>query len=80
MARGIIETVQLAATLLFAIPVGLFGLDTLRSGDPLLGGLFLAIAVGMVLLQQYLTTPTDVPAAVAEKAAGALVKDEKREK
>jgi hypothetical protein len=71
---GIIDTIKLAGTLVFALPVGLLGLQFLLDGRTLLGGGFVAIAVLMVALQEYLTTPTDVPTSVAEQAIGKVVK------
>jgi hypothetical protein len=64
---GIIGTIQLAATLVFALPIGLLGLQFLLDGRSLLGGGFVAVAVLMVALEEYLTTPTDVPSSLAEK-------------
>ncbi|MFC6940975.1 hypothetical protein ACFQE8_13555 [Salinirubellus sp. GCM10025818] len=75
MGRGIIGLVGLAVTLAFAIPVGLLGLDMLTKGDTLGGGGFLAFAVLMVLLQEYLTTPSDVPGRVAGRLVGTVAKD-----
>lgn len=75
MARGIIGTVQLVATLVFAIPVGLLGFMRLVEGDTVFGGALLVVAVGMVLVEEYLTTPQDVPAMAAEKAVGTVVDD-----
>ena len=75
MARGIIGTVQLVATLVFAIPVGLLGVMRLVAGETLFGGALLVAAVGMVLVEEYLTTPQDVPAMAAEKAVGTVVED-----
>ncbi|NHN57524.1 MULTISPECIES: hypothetical protein [Halorussus] len=71
--KGIIGTLQLAATLVFALPLGLLGVRLLLDGQRLLGGLFVAVAVAMVALEEYLTTPTDVPAAVAEKTVSKVV-------
>lgn len=71
---GIMGTIQLAATLVFALPVGLLGIQFLIDGRTLLGGGFVAVAVLMVALQEYLTTPTDVPTSMAEKAVGKVVK------
>ena len=71
--KGIIGTLQLAATLVFALPVGLLGVQFLLDGQRLLGGLFVVVAVAMVALEEYLTTPTDVPAAVAEKTVSKVV-------
>jgi len=77
MALGIMDTVGLAATLIFAVPVGIFGVEKLLAGDPVLGGLLVLVAVLMVYLPQRLTTPTDLPAAVAGKAVEkAVVTDE----
>ncbi|UPV72767.1 hypothetical protein M0R89_09415 [Halorussus limi] len=72
--RGILGTLQLAATLVFALPVGLLGVQFLANGEVLLGGGFVAVAVLMVVLEEYLTTPTDVPGAVAEKTVGKVAK------
>ena len=71
---GIMGTISLAATLVFALPIGLLGLQFLLDGRTLLGGGFVAVAVLMVALQEYLTTPTDVPTSVAEKAVGKVAK------
>ena len=70
---GIIGTLQLAATLVFALPVGLLGVQFLLDGRTLFGAGFVVVAVLMVALEEYLTTPTDVPAAAAEKAVGKVV-------
>ncbi|WP_137283873.1 DUF7533 family protein [Halorussus salinisoli] len=71
---GIMGTLQLAATLVFALPVGLLGVQFLLDGETLLGGGFVAVAVVMVALEEYLTTPTDVPGVMAEKTIGKVVK------
>ncbi|MFT4923756.1 MAG: hypothetical protein ACI8XM_002987 [Haloarculaceae archaeon] len=73
MSRGIIGTLQLAASMLFAIPVGLFGVFKLMEGDLLLGVGFLVLAVGMVAVEELVTKPTDVLAAVAKRATGRVV-------
>jgi len=81
MARGILETIGLAAALVLAIPIALFGAEHLVRGELLAGVLYLGIAVGLVLVEQYLTTPTDVPGLVAEKTVGKVTKtDEPDEK
>lgn len=71
---GIMGTIQLAGTLVFALPIGLLGVQFLLDGRTLLGGGFVAVAVLMVALEEYLTTPTDVPTSVAEKAVGKVAK------
>ncbi|PSQ09857.1 hypothetical protein BRC93_11725 [Halobacteriales archaeon QS_5_70_15] len=75
MGRGILGLVGLAATLAFAVPVGLLGLDMLTRGDTLLGGGFLAVAALMVVLQEYLTTPGDVPERVVDRLVGRVAKE-----
>ncbi|WP_276270536.1 DUF7533 family protein [Haloarcula litorea] len=74
MAQGILDTVGLAAVLLLAGPIALFGLEHLVRGDLFGAALYLGVAAGLVVVEQYLTTPTDVPGLVAEKTVGAVVK------
>ena len=74
MAMGIAESIQLAASLVFAVPLGVFGLTTFMDGNTFLGGVLVGVAVLMVVLPRRLTTPADVPAKVAEKAVGKAVK------
>ncbi|WP_338739919.1 DUF7533 family protein [Haloplanus salilacus] len=75
MRLGIIETVGLAASLIFAIPLGLFGIESLLSGRPALGGGLVVVAVLMVVLPRRLTTPADLPGAVVERVVGSAVKE-----
>lgn len=74
MKLGILDTVSLAATLVFALPIALFGIDRIVAGQTLLGGAFVAIGVLMVLLREKLTTPSDVPASAAQKVVGKIAK------
>ena len=73
---GILEMVGLAATLVFAIPVALFGLEHLVGGDTLVGVGLLVVAVLMVVLPRRLTTPQDIPGEVAERVVGSAVKSD----
>jgi hypothetical protein len=76
VAKGILGTIGLALTLVFAIPVALLGLQFLAlEGRPLVGVAFLAIAVLMVGIEEYLTTPTDLPGLVLGKTVGTVVED-----
>ncbi|MFB6126660.1 MAG: hypothetical protein ABEJ79_05100 [Halolamina sp.] len=73
---GIFDLVGLAATLMFAVPVGVYGLNRLLSGAPLVGGFFVVVAALMIALPQRLTTPQDLPGKVAELVVGAVVPEE----
>lgn len=53
MTIGIVRTLQLAATLVVAGPVGVVGVSSLLEGRPAFGVLFLAAAIGLVLLSEY---------------------------
>lgn len=72
MARGILGLVGLAATLVFALPVAYLGVDMLLSGNGLLGAGFLGLAALMIAIEEYLTTPGDVPAKLAERVVGTV--------
>lgn len=76
MGKGILDTVGLMAAVVFAVPVAFLGVDFLLRGEPLLGVGFLVIAVLMVAVEEYVTTPGDVPGAIAGRLAGAVVKSE----
>lgn len=73
MRLGLLATIQLAATVVFAAPVGIFGLTRLTEGDLLLGGGLLAVAIAMVALPQYLTTPGEIPLKIVERLVGRAV-------
>ena len=73
MRLGLLATVQLAATVVFAAPVGIFGLTRLTEGDVLLGGGLVAVAIAMVALPQYLTTPGEIPMRIVERVVGRAV-------
>jgi hypothetical protein len=73
MRLGLLATVQLAATVVFAAPVGIFGLTRLTEGDVLLGGGLVAVAIAMVALPQYLTTPGEIPMKIVERVVGRAV-------
>jgi len=73
VSRGILGFVGLAVTVAFAIPLVVVGVDMLAGDQPLLGGVFLGLAALMVLVEEYVVTPRDLPEVVASKAAGAVV-------
>lgn len=69
VTRGIVGTIQLAVTLAFAAPIGLFGLHAVLAGDTLVGGAALAVAGLMLAIEEFLVTPGDLP----ERALGTVV-------
>lgn len=75
MRLGILEMVGLAGTLIFALPVGIYGVGRLLAGEVVLGGVLVTVAALMVLLPQRVTTPEDVPGAVASRVVGDAVDD-----
>ncbi len=73
---GILNTLGLVVTLAFALPVALLGINLVVSGRTMSGIALCVVAVLMVGLKQYVTTPDDVPTAAAEKTVGAVVKND----
>ncbi|PSQ59782.1 MAG: hypothetical protein BRD23_03485 [Halobacteriales archaeon SW_9_67_25] len=73
MSKGLIGTLQFAASVVVAVPVAAFGLFKFAEGAPLLGVLFLALAVGVVVFEEAITSPTDIPAAILERVGGRVV-------
>lgn len=76
MAKSIIDTITLALTLVFAIPVALLGGNFLLSGQMVLGSVFVVLAVLMVVIEEHLTSPIDIPGMAAKKATSVIVKTE----
>lgn len=74
MSRGILELLGSVSILIVAIPPMYAGLELLVRGNLAIGGGLLAVAVGMVVADQYVTTPGDLPVFVANKLVGAVVR------
>lgn len=73
---GILDTIKLASVLVLAIPAALAGLEfALVRGETATGVVLLGLAVALVLVQRYLTLPTDVPGLLAKRVVGAVKKD-----
>ena len=53
MAPGLVRSVQLVGTLVVAIPVALLGVLTALEGRYATGALFVAMAVGLVAVSEY---------------------------
>jgi hypothetical protein len=75
MARSILGTIGLALTLAFALPVAYLGVEFLLDGRTNQGLLFLGLAALMIGINQYVTTPLDLPGEVAGKILGTAVKE-----
>ncbi|APW97486.1 hypothetical protein CHINAEXTREME_06745 [Halobiforma lacisalsi AJ5] len=73
---GIIDTVKLAGVLVLALPAAMAGVELLvvrgRTGP---GAALLFLAVGLVVVQQRLTTPGDVPELVVKRIGSGLLDD-----
>ncbi|MFB6303115.1 MAG: hypothetical protein ABEH78_09685 [Haloferacaceae archaeon] len=84
-AFGIIESLGLVGSLVFAVPVGVAGIEFLLGGRTAIGATLLAVAVLMVVVPQRVSTPADLPGDIAARLAGRAVidrdasGDEKRE-
>ncbi len=76
MRLGILDTLGLAGTLVFAIPAALLGVEFLVFGDRhALGAVLVVVAVLMVVLPRYVVAPGDLPTAVAGEAVERVVDD-----
>ncbi len=77
---GIIDTIKLAAVLIFAIPAALAGLELVFvRGETLFGLILIGLAIGLVLIKQYLTLPTDIPGLLAKRVVGGVAKEPETE-
>lgn len=72
MSQGILEMVGSMVTLVFAIPLALAGGELLLSGNLPIGIGLLAVALAMIVVDQYVVTPGDLPVLIASKLGGAV--------
>ncbi|PSQ33026.1 hypothetical protein BRD09_02125 [Halobacteriales archaeon SW_10_68_16] len=79
MAKSVIGTLQFAASVVVAVPVAAFGLFKLAEGQPRLGALFLVLAALVVVFEEAVLSPSDVPAAILERLAGRVVETPEEE-
>ena len=73
MPDGILDTIGFAATVVFALPVALAGMAFIGRGNIAIGGGLVAVAVAMVLIKEYLTTPGDIPELLASGVTSKLL-------
>ena len=72
---GIIDTIKLGGTLVLALPAAIAGVGFVRDGQTAVGITLLALAIGLVGIQHWLTLPTDVPELLAKQVVGLVAKD-----
>lgn len=58
---GIIDMIQLGSGLIFAIPLGIIGVEFLARGRPVFGAGFLLVAAAMLLLPEYVARQVGSP-------------------
>ena len=78
---GVLDLLSLGATLLFAIPIGAFGVELLLDGRVALGVAGILVSGGLILVERVLWTPEDVLGDVLQGVVGKVVgrpPDEKR--
>ena len=63
------------ATLVFAIPLAMFGVDKLLAGSTDIGLAAVGIAALMIVLEEYVIKPSDVAADAAKSAAETVVEE-----
>jgi len=74
MARSILGLVGLGATLVFALPVALLGVESLVRGQTVVGAGLIFIAGLMIAVEEFLTTPGDLPTLIAANTVGRIAK------
>lgn len=74
MSRGLLGLIQLAGSVVFAAPVGIFGLFKLTEGEPLVGSGFILLAGLMVVGQELYTSPRDLLGTVAQRVTARIVR------
>lgn len=75
---GITAWLGRLGTLGIVVSAGFIGVDFLVGGDPT-GWIFLGVAAAAVVLQEYVTRPSDVPGSVASRVVGRVAKTPEEE-
>lgn len=73
MPDGILDLLGFAGAVVLAVPPALLGFVLLTDGDVLGGLALLAVAVGMVAIEEYVISARDVAGGLIQRAAGAAV-------
>ncbi|WP_336328191.1 DUF7533 family protein [Halovenus sp. HT40] len=74
MSQGILEMLGSMATLIFAIPLALAGGELVFRGNLPVGVGLLAVALAMLVVDRYVTTPGDLPVLIASSVVEAVAR------
>jgi hypothetical protein len=82
VARPILDTLTLALTVALAAPAVIAGTEAFLAGERVLGGLLFGLAALMIVFEEFLVSPTDLPVMALQRVTGAVLKepDEESEK
>jgi len=76
MDTGILDMVQRVGAVVLALTIALPGLDfLLLRGDLFVGGGLLALAGVVLVVSEYVRSPSDVPTSTAQRVVGAIAKE-----
>lgn len=75
MGRSLLGYVGLGATLIFALPAVLLGVEFMFRGRTAWGVALMAAGALMIVVEERVTTPGDVPGLVAERTVGRITPD-----
>jgi hypothetical protein len=79
MSLGSLDLIGIAGTLIFALPVGIFGVEQIAAGQVSLGSALIIIAALMILLPRRLLTPKDIPLAMSKRLIDTVVTSSKEQ-
>jgi hypothetical protein len=72
---GIVDSLGLVGSLVFAVPLGIAGIEFLLAGRTAIGVTLVVVAVLMVVVPLRVDTPADLPGLVASRLVGRAVID-----
>lgn len=76
MDTGIVDMLQRVGAVVLALTIALPGLDfLLLRGDVFVGGGLLVLAALVMVVSEYVRSPSDVPASTAQRVVGAIAKE-----
>lgn len=72
---GVIESLGLVGSLVFALPAGIAGVELLLDGRTAIGATLVVVALLMIVVPRRVTTPGDLPGDVAARIVDRTVLD-----